>query len=946
MRLTKNTLFDISKHTNKTVKIADYLSKAGHPLLFNKMAMVNEQSSEIEFIEAFNKDIADTTKKLHDVHQLLSTVDDNGNVIHLKGERSLKAIFGESYDQDNQTILLPFGKMHLKRDFSRDSVKNQIVEKYLGLSEEEYNVLFKARAKIFKHSKDQLYNDEDKIEFLSTIVDREKYQNAVDSISEMSDKYTTFRESLTLEEKSLVDDKITFQRSMVDNITKGSTYITEKDGVVQYSNGHKKQQALLDQIIVELKENKSIDSVEIDPDTSLEAFLALMKQIKGVKFNLSEAVCLKSRKLGNYNANGLFYPKENIVALNVETPSAAIHEFVHAVDLKNSNIRYSSKRHSFAAKMREHLDLSGMNLKQKTYYNSTAEIIARAGEVAYVLEHYDFDPNRESLKDFSDRVSVLQDSTNPYDLNLVKNIDTYLKNSDIYFNLLEMPNEDLMLMKDYFKTHFRIQQELEILPLKNVPVPDHVEHKVIGTRERYVATSIGLINSENIGNVLEYNNKNKIINPERLIKEIMYNPLRLNRTRKNLSNGDVMVQQSIIKKMCDWAFENDDFYLMSRIAETRVHVDANIDLEPYFLMEGLKNKKGVFKANYMDGVPEYLEKVKPLVEEYIPLTYKDRERQAELIKENNELSEKTITKPNLLLEDILKAAPDMKKIDEIRSAAREYEDGKKNKLNYGTGINGFYRHVDSMLMNTYNKDGDKIFNYFKKGDIFPIAIATQPNKLGYNSTIDRNIQRYHNEQRIISGSNDTTAIKNYNTSEVFVKLVDVTYGFDNILNKRDRLELITNPDFAKNSKGYPTNSLRIEQKLENKHIMEMIEKTNRVISVDNSVLEPIMKESVKSISNDYIQKKSKGLDNYEKVQADILEYENTFNPKEDVEIIKMDTPENNIEKPEVKVEIDNKKSILESINPNDTSPIDPNEPIEDKKRGKKKRLDPNQRRLF
>lgn len=946
MILTKNTLFNISKHTNKTIKIADYLSKANQPLLFNKMAMVNEDSSDIAYIEAFNKDLGDTTKKLEDVHMLLSTVGDDGRVLHLKGEQKLSEIFGSHYDQEEQTIKLPFGKISLKSEFSRDAVKAAIVENYLDITPAQYNTLFKGRNTIFKHSKDQLYSDEEKIEFLSTVADRELYENAVSSIKEMAEKYTTFRSQLTLEERSLVDDKITFQRSMVDSITKGSTYITKVDGIVQVGSGHKKQTEGLNKIIEELKNNKYIDSVELDTDTDLEAFLNLMQQTKKMKFNLKEAVSLKSRKLGNYNANGLFYSRSNIVAVDVKSPSAAVHEFVHAVDLKNNNIRYSQKRQNFASKMRSYLDLSGMSKKDFQYYNSTAEIIARAGEIAYLFEEFDYNPEKESIKNFEERISEKQDKDHPYDLNLVKNISVYLKKSNIYFDLEKMKNEDLKMMREYYKSYFRIKEDLKIENLKSVAIPDHVEHKVIGERTRYVATSVGLINEDNIVKLFEYNEKNKIIEPSKLINEIISNPLKLNRTTKSISNAQISSKNDIIAKLCNWAEENDDFYLMSRIAEARIRADVNINKDSYFLADALINTDEKLSINFMEQVGSCIERVQPLYEEdrELPYSSENRERKKEINNQYRTILNETVAAPDVELEKLYANNPLREETRQIGIQAKAFEDGKNTRLNQ-RGVNNFYKHVDYMLQKTFNKHGEKIFNYFNKDDMFPITILSQPNSINDTRALGNNFKSF------VFLTKPENTIEPYHLSKSLVGLVDKIGQLKPMISKMDNIDIVSHPQLISQLRRGVSYLPSLISRDETKFKSEILNVVNK--NCYNSILKTPLGIEKEDITYQFTKELSNyKFDSYNEIQKEIKAYKDTFKivEPEDMDVLVEEITETQeLTKDDLIKAVENKSSFKNTEVINDDSPIDPNistPEVTKKRKGKKKTFNPNQGNLF
>ena len=156
---------DISKHSNATIKLADYMVKSKNPLFYNDIQKIDANSDEIDLIEAFHQDLGKTVKTLDNVHQLLSTVDEKGEVLHLKGEKQLQEIFGDKYDVLNQTVKLPYGDLELKKAFDKNYEKERIIKHSLELNLEQYQTLFKQRKNIFKHNQNELHTEEDKIEF-------------------------------------------------------------------------------------------------------------------------------------------------------------------------------------------------------------------------------------------------------------------------------------------------------------------------------------------------------------------------------------------------------------------------------------------------------------------------------------------------------------------------------------------------------------------------------------------------------------------------------------------------------------------------------------------------------------------------------------------------------------------------------------------------------------
>ena len=223
-RLNQNTLVDIARHSNKTLKMADFMVRAGYPFLYGEMARVGSETPAIESIEAFKKDIDKTATQMEQVHELLSTVDENDTVLYLKNdEKNLSVIFGDAYDSAHKSIQFSNYTLNLKQPFSKEDYLNQVTKSLVGQDYTEFKAMFKSRNKTFKLDDKSLYTDEDKIYFLSIIKNREAYSKVVDKIRGYGEGFGKYRSDLSLEEKNQIDNEITFNRSMIDSVTQNST---------------------------------------------------------------------------------------------------------------------------------------------------------------------------------------------------------------------------------------------------------------------------------------------------------------------------------------------------------------------------------------------------------------------------------------------------------------------------------------------------------------------------------------------------------------------------------------------------------------------------------------------------------------------------------------------------------------------------------------------------
>ena len=367
--------------------------------------------------------------------------------------------------------------------------------------------------------------------------------------------------SLSIEDKNLLDEEITFTKSMVDGVAKGSLFITKKDGLIQWGTGFKRDYSdKVQELMKALEENPYVEAVELTSGSSIDAYLNLMNQIKEMNFDLQAPVFLKCRRLEVYNAAGLYYQGQRIIALDIKNPSAAIHEFIHSVD-DNKN---SKERQDFARFARSRIDyeyLSTLSKKKQNYYLSTREVIARAGEVAYLFEKFDYQPSNESYEEFKNRVVKGQEITNIYDLNLVNNIESYEKRAYVYFDIKNMGASDVHIFREYYKEYYRPELAQKLEKTTSVNIPEREPHKVVSRSKNFQKTALSGILIENVENIFDHNEKLKIIDPAKLVDIIFGDTMNISRTTKNISNDLIRKQHEVIDTICDWADKNDNKYV-------------------------------------------------------------------------------------------------------------------------------------------------------------------------------------------------------------------------------------------------------------------------------------------------------------------------------------------------------------------------------------------------
>tara|TARA_Y100000588_G_scaffold210270_1_gene224186 strand:+ start:18855 stop:21866 length:3012 start_codon:yes stop_codon:yes gene_type:complete len=1002
--LTRNTLMDISKHSNATIKLADYMVKSKNPLFYNEIQKIDANSDEIDLIEAFHKDLGKTVTTLDNVHQLLSTVDEKGEVLHLKGEKQLQEIFGENYDIVNQTVKLPYGDLELKKGFDKDYEKERIIKHSLGLNLEQYQTLFKQRKNTFKHNQNELHTEEDKIEFLTTYTLRETFNKPLQKIRKMVNENIEFRKNLSIEDKNLLDEEITFTKSMVDGVAKGSLFITKKDGLIQWGTGFKRDYSdKVQELMKVLEENPYVEAVELTSGSSIDAYLNLMNQIKEMNFDLQAPVFLKCRRLEVYNAAGLYYQGQRIIALDIKNPSAAIHEFIHSVD-DNKN---SKERQDFARFARSRIDyeyLSTLSKKKQNYYLSTREVIARAGEVAYLFEKFDYQPSNESYEEFKNRVVKGQEITNIYDLNLVNNIESYEKRANVYFDIKNMGASDVHIFREYYKEYYRPELAQKLEKTTSVNIPEREPHKVVSRSKNFQKTALSGILIENVENIFDHNEKLKIIDPAKLVDIIFGDTMNISRTTKNISNDLIRKQHEVIDKICDWADKNDNKYVKSRIIESTFKHYTENGSEAIILHEYLsKEKDKSVQVDFKSKIEEYKTRTLPLYKDFLKnFVRKDavekesgsmwysKDMNDFLLENNNKLTEIYNDTLKKGIGTVFKLRNENKYLEELTDdiTRTTREDLKSQGLN-NYGKSKRFKSVLKLLEKEL-RNSNEFLNYFSKEDKAPsrMSLLLEKNYQSLLHTTNQWFTRHKPEE-------DELSLGHYKHEDIFkgkfLPLLKQTGELDKLYEMDSRLTY-------KTPMLYDIQKFEFKNKITPNEIsLGVIERAEAYlehasyssnVSIDDTVFNGKIAEG---LSLEEIKVDIPNLENYETIQNEIKELKDSFKYKnihanvdreikESVEISVIKELEDSLEgetlenfnslegfnkteeqklntselenfinkkigiKEEIKEDLENKEDLK-----NEDSPIDPNpkqeEPVK-KKRGRKKTIDPRQQSLF
>tara|TARA_Y100000588_G_scaffold80539_1_gene84512 strand:- start:39380 stop:42571 length:3192 start_codon:yes stop_codon:yes gene_type:complete len=638
-RITKDTLLNISKYSNKVIKLAKYFQESNQPFVMQELLNMSDQTDQVELLESFDKDITKTVNELFEIQKLLITVDDEGNIKELKNDnKNLKSIFNENYDLENQKVKFPSAVLDLKNPKAKKDLKKEIIENILELSPEQYKQLMKIKDTLKDVDKEELSTDNEKINYLVNKSNIDFVKESVEKINQYVKAFVEIRKNLNFEEKELIDKKITSSRTMIDGVLNDSTFISLKDNIEQISPIHLRDndnaEKTIEEIKKELEESKYINSIEIDKDTDLEKFLFLLKKVKGLNLNLTQEFEFKTRKLGNYRANGLYLhdnellveqkgyhnTEYNIVSLDVNSPSSMIYELTNLVGLSNEEFIKSPVRRAIALHFKSKvnsniLQENGLSTHYLSYLRDTKKVMARLGEIGYILNKYDYKghENKDDLMSFFDKVRLMEqmEHKGEKEIPIVHKIDFYRKNSAQYFDLDNLHEEELKIIKEHFKSYYNTINN-EFLPLENTSMlrtlnrlkedqklkeiqreileEEENEDKPKATKRRYnqEENPVSKITLDNIDSILEYNDKEKIFTEKELCTVLSENIYHLSRRKYSLTMGEVENKLKVFEKIMDHGIATNNDKLQQEVINSLI---LKKDRTSHVEMEKLLNKE-------------------------------------------------------------------------------------------------------------------------------------------------------------------------------------------------------------------------------------------------------------------------------------------------------------------------------------------------------------------
>jgi len=416
------TLKDIKKSWKKVSLVAEFYhnKKAKEVALFSGSGYTVSVSGgdDVSLLKAVKKDLDGLAKQLHSIKDLYEAVNhyDSFN----KEEEEVKTEINNLFKKSSL-----FAGIDLSKDLGKEDIKAKVYNLSLKLSRKSYLSAIKT-----------LEKREDEAPIVRTIkypLYKEAFE-VLAKVQKLVKGYSVKRASLSENDRSKIDQDIFRNRAMADSVLKKSTYIN--NGKVE-NKAHKPDLAVF-RLAEKLYNHSFVGAVEIDPAADIKKVKEILAELEFLNLALHQKFFFKVRKLGNYNANGICFQELRIVAIDLDCSSSVIHEITHLIDYDlMSNDRYKTEREQLAAIFRNKM---GQTAKEG-YYKSTSEIIARLGEIAFLL--------------------MLEDKnivgTPKY---LVKERQAYEDDSAIYFDFKNWGKIERKIVKEFYGQFFLGEKQL------------------------------------------------------------------------------------------------------------------------------------------------------------------------------------------------------------------------------------------------------------------------------------------------------------------------------------------------------------------------------------------------------------------------------------------------------------------------------------------------------
>lgn len=483
--LRTKTLLRIAEHGDKLIRLSQLVSEMDSPFLLAATSYLDEESTSVDIIDAFEKDLSATAVMLKKVALIVEDV----NSEHISPElltkfspeqSNLKMLFPEHYHAEDQTLQLFGVKMKARGSLSKtdtSDVKKVIYDQMVGdlrsqFPYDEYKKHLSVMRKLQSSEKPSVDDsDYDIYSYAGLLVKAESWTLFCQHVLTAVHKEAAFRAGLSFDDRRLVDERIVGGRAMIDGVIKSSTYIS-KDEVIQTAAAHKKD-PLLPAVIRLAQTYDNLTGLELDSSASLEKTHVMLQKMEAMGLRLPDAFELKIRLLGNYGASGLHisgagevqtlagYASASlrIVAIDPKSPTSLAHELAHFCD-HYSDANERDARNALVRSFSEKMLSSSFHEKNPLpanyvqYLLRDREIFARLGEIGFTLLELNYQDG-ETFEQLRERANLKAESNAGSDVALdvaiSKDLHEYAGNNPaqawMYFDLATWTPRELGLIK-------------------------------------------------------------------------------------------------------------------------------------------------------------------------------------------------------------------------------------------------------------------------------------------------------------------------------------------------------------------------------------------------------------------------------------------------------------------------------------------------------------------
>jgi hypothetical protein len=315
----------------------------------------------------------------------------------------------------------------------------------------------------------QLFKYIEKIKMIDSnldIYDKIMSSNSLET-SAMSDNISkeeiekTIREFVRNSRASIFDNKIdSYVLNFRENRKDDEPMFTENAILLIDNNPDFKS------VVEKLEKCKFHDYYEIDAEFikngAVEYLDKFADALESIEIPAHSKTALRWRKLGNYRASGIYFSHAELIGEDFRHLHSYIHEITHHIDISSNMNKLG--RNALVNSLTGYFD--GRITEKRDYYLSDVELIARAGEVAYMLELSDFDTLLPKFKNneinSEEFIETLYKNFEASEFSfLMEKLTTYSDNP-VYIDVKEAitsgRTEILESLSEYFKSFYSNQE--------------------------------------------------------------------------------------------------------------------------------------------------------------------------------------------------------------------------------------------------------------------------------------------------------------------------------------------------------------------------------------------------------------------------------------------------------------------------------------------------------